>query len=269
MSGWDLLARTWDWEPSVVAGAALLLCARLALDRFRLGWRSAGFTAGVLVMLVALVSPLDLLGDEYLFSAHMLQHLLLDLVAPLLFVVGLSEGNARRLLGFGAARRAERVLGRPAVAWLLGVGTLWLWHWPPLYDATLHGEGVHVLEHLTFLTTGTILWWPVFTPLPGRRLTPLAAVAYLALAALANGLLGALFTFAARPFYAGYAHPADPLGVLPLLRGAWGLSRVADQQLGGAFMWVIGSVLFLGAIVASMARWYGEEAMPHDSILHR
>lgn len=98
MTGWELFKSAWDWEPSVVAGTVLLLAGYLAAVRFRFDGRTLCFVAGSLVMLLALVSPLDALGDDYLFSAHMLQHILLDLVAPLLFVLGCPASLIRRLL---------------------------------------------------------------------------------------------------------------------------------------------------------------------------
>ncbi len=113
MTGWDLLARGWEFEPSVVAGSAGLLGGYLGAVHLRLDRTTMFFTAGVGVMFLALVSPLDVLGDDYLFSAHMLQHLLLDLVAPALFVLGVPEPLARRVLSWRPADFFERTLGHP------------------------------------------------------------------------------------------------------------------------------------------------------------
>jgi putative membrane protein len=258
VTGWRLFLSTWDFEPSVVVGSLLLLAAYLAAVRFRFGRQAMLFTAGVVVMFLALVSPLDELGDDYLFSAHMLQHILLDLVAPFLFVLGLPAELGETLLRRPFIAGAERMLGNSAVAWVLGVGTLWIWHLPYLYDATLANENIHVFEHLTFLATGTIFFWPAFTPVARRQLAAPMAIVYLSLAALANGLLGIIFTISSTPFYPGYAHPEDRLGALSLIRDTWGLNRVADQQLGGVFMWAIGSTIFLGAIMTVVVRWYRE-----------
>lgn len=258
MTTWQLFRSAWDWEPSVVAGCAFLLAGYLAAVRFRIDRKTIVFACGVLVILFALVSPLDPLGDDYLFSAHMLQHILLDLVAPPLLVLGLPADLAKRIVSLRPAAVAEKILGKPPVAWIIGVGTLWIWHLPVLYEATLESEQVHICEHLMFLVTGTILFWPVWTPLAERRMAALPAVVYLALAAMVNSILGIVFTVASTPFYAGYAHPGDELGALSLIRNQWGLSQVADQQLGGVFMWTIGSVIFLAAILAILARWYRE-----------
>lgn len=258
MTGWELFWSAWNWEPTVVGGSALLLAGYLAAVRFRLDRTSALFAGGVAVMALALVSPLDELGDDYLFSAHMLQHILLDLVAPMLFVLGVPPSAGDRIARWRPAAAAERVLSTPVLAWFLGVGTLWIWHLPSLYDATLADETVHTFEHLTFLVTGTILYWPVLARAGSKTMAPMVAMAYLAIAAFAESVLGIVLTLATTPFYAGYAHPADPLGALSLIRQTWGLSQVADQQLGGVFMWAIGSATYLGAIMIVFVRWYRE-----------
>ncbi len=258
MSGWDILTSGWEFHPSVVAGCALLLAAYLTAVRFRMNRNTLFFVSGVGVMFLALVSPLDSLGDDYLFSAHMAQHILLDMVVPPLFMLGLSSAMAAALLRWPPAAWAERILGNPVFAWTLGITTLWLWHLPALYNATLENKGIHIFEHLMFLVTGTIFWWPVFSPLPERRLTPLGSVIYLTLGAIANALLGIIFTISATPFYSGYANPKDELGALSLIRDTWGLTQIADQQLGGAFMWTFGSVIFFWAIMVMVTRWLRE-----------
>ncbi|MEI8234593.1 MAG: cytochrome c oxidase assembly protein [Verrucomicrobiota bacterium] len=219
------------------------------------------FLSGVVVMFLALVSPLDSLGDDYLFSAHMAQHILLDMVAPPLFVLGIPTEMAAALLRWPPAAWGERILGNPVIAWIIGTATLWVWHLPSLYNLTLESEGIHIFEHLTFLITGTIFWWPVFSPLSEHRMRPLSGVIYLTLGAIINGLLGIIFTISATPFYAEYANPKDELGALLLIRNTWGLTQIADQQLGGAFMWAFGSVIFFWAIMVLVARWLRETEM--------
>lgn len=257
MTTWQLLASGWDWEPTVVVGCLALLAAYIAVAR-PLSARAALFVAGDAILLLALVSPIDTLGDTYLFSAHMLQHLLLVLAVPPLLLLGIPPRLFERLLLWEPARRVERVLGRPLLAWTLGTGTLWLWHAPPLYDAALRSEGVHIVQHLTFLVTATIFWWPVVAPAPLRRLASLAAVPYLIASSLASSVLGVILTFAPPGLYAPYLHPADPLGILRLIRQGWGFSARADQQLGGLLMWTLTSPVYLTALAAALARWYME-----------
>jgi cytochrome c oxidase assembly factor CtaG len=259
MTGWQLLTSTWNWNPSVLAGGTALMGAYLAAVRSRLTTRTLLFVAGDLVMLFALVSPLDVLGDTYLFSAHMVQHLLLMQVAPPLLLLGLPAWLAQKITDWPAAGRAERILGRPGIAWLLGMGTMWAWHLPALYNATLADEGLHVVEHLSFLVTSTIFWWPVLSPLVERRLSPPATLLYLVPAIVASDILGSILTYTAPGVY-DYLHPVDTLGVLPLLRGAWGISPGVDQQLGGLAMWILGDPVYLCGILNGVARWRGAPA---------
>ncbi len=293
MTTWRLLTTTWFLEPSIVCGCAALLAAYALLAHPRTAVRSALYTGGVLVLLFALISPIDTLGDGYLFSAHMLQHLLLVLVAPPLLLLGIPPATWTALLAWPPAHRAEAALGRPLVAWTLGLGTLWVWHAPPLYDAAVREQGVHILQHLSFLVTATVFWWPILAPDMGqtdsversagrthsagrgageekgwRRLSPLGSIAYLMTAVVASSVLGIIITFAPTGLYAVYLHPVDRLGVLPLLRQGWGLSPPADQQIGGVLMWTVSGPVYLLGVVAVLARWYsapdddGEQLSP-------
>lgn len=248
------LLAAWDWQPSVVAGCLGLAAVSWWATR-AWSWRAALFLAGDLILLLALVSPLDALSDTYLFSAHMIQHLLLLEVVPLLLLLGTPPGVFYRLLKWRPAALAERALGRPAVAWCIGAATIWLWHLPPLYNATLANEGIHIVEHLCFLLSATIFWWPIVGP-DSYRPAPWWGLAYLLLGAVANSVLAILLTFAPAGLYPAYLHPDDTLGILPLLRGSLGISPQVDQELGGVIMWIPGGWIYLLAIVGTFARWY-------------
>ena len=267
MTVWGVLAATWSWEPSVVVGCAVLAGAYLGLAGRAAPGRAAWFLAGVAALLLALDSPLDGLGDRYLFSAHMLQHMLLVLLVPPLLLLGIPPDWARAALRVPALRRAERCLGHPGVAWLLGIGTMCAWHVPALYNAALAHGLVHVAQHLSFLVTSTIFWWPVCAPLAEARMPALGAVVYLLAAALASSGLGIILTFSPPGLYPAYLHPADPQGLLPTIRSAWGLSPAADQQLGGLLMWVPGGLVYLCAILGTLVRWYREpDAEPSGAV---
>jgi putative membrane protein len=295
MTTWQLLRTEWHAHPSVLIGCAALALGYAAATRLRPRRAALSFLAGILVLALALLSPLHTLGERYLFSAHMLQHLLLLQAVPPLLLLGLPEGGAARsnyeakkrrgeeaiglassplrlvssspprfgrtsLSGSASAGRAfvgaaEQVLGRPSIAWLLGIGTMWLWHVPGLYNATLLHQDVHIFEHLTFLATALIFWWPLIGP-TSRRLAPLGATLYLFAAMAASSVLGIILTFVPPGLYPAYVQPIDELGLLPLLRQGWGLTPAADQQLGGLLMWVPGNLAYLGALIAMLARWY-------------
>lgn len=256
MTTQQLLLTTWHWHPSVLLGGTILVIVYAAALRFRWTRRAWFYGAGVLALLVALLSPLHTLGDQYLFSAHMLQHLLL-LIAPPLLLLGLPAGVIARIVRLPFAGKIERVLGQPVIAWSLGLGAMWLWHLPALYNAALEYQLIHIAEHLSFLVTATIFWWPLFAPESYARLHPLTALVYLFAAMIASGALGMVLTFAAPGLYPTYLLPHDSLGILPLLRERWGLTPPVDQQLGGLLMWVPGSAVYLVVIVAMLAGWYG------------
>jgi putative membrane protein len=265
MTTWQLLTTAWDLEPSVLLGCAGLLGAYALALRGRFTMSTPLFALGVLVLLLALVSPIDTIGDAYLFSAHMLQHLLLVLVVPPLLLLGTPASFFREILSRPLLGRIERALRQPALAWALGTGAVWVWHLPALYNAALANEGVHIIQHVSFLVTATIFWWPVVAPLEEHRMASLGGVGYLFAAALASSALGIILTFAPPGLYPTYLRPIDNLGALPLLRDGWGFTPQVDQQVGGLLMWVPGSLVFLCAMLATLARWYAEPEVEEEA----
>jgi putative membrane protein len=260
MTAPELLMAGWDWEPSVVAGCAALAAGYFAAVRSRADVKSLYFLGGVLLLLLDLVSPIDVLGDKYLFSAHILQHFLLALIIPPLLLLGVPRRLAEAALRPRVLDRLEREIASPPVSWLLGVGAMVAWHVPAFFNAALSSDGIHILQHLTFLVTGTLFWWPVIGPVEERRLPTLVAISYLFGACVSCSLLGAVLAFAQPGLYPAYLHPEDRLGILPLLRESWGLDPKSDQQLGGMLMWVPGCFVYLSGILASVARWYSQPA---------
>jgi len=256
MTPWQFLISGWDWEPSVIVGCALLLLFYAAALRFRFSWRAGCFVSALVLLFLALVSPLDTLADTYLFSAHMVQHILLILIVPPLLLVGIPQEVMRKMLERSMFAKIERLLSSPTLAWTAGVGTMWLWHWPPLYNAALANAPLHIAEHLLFLISAVVFWWPVIAPVENLRLAPLWAAVYVFAACTAHTILAILITFAPLGIYPAYLQPADAYNILPLLRGQWGLTPAADQQWGGLLMWVPACTVYLAFILASLARWY-------------
>jgi putative membrane protein len=256
MTTWELLTSTWDWQPAVLLACAVLLVGYLAALRFRPVAGTFAFAAGVCLLLVALASPLAMLGHLYLFSAHMVQHLLLVLLVPPLLWLGIPPQLARRMVRRPAVRAVQRACGQPLVAWLAGAGAMWIWHLPALYNAALRQHSLHLVEHASLLTMGVVFWLPVVSPLEEDRLSPLLAVVYLFTACVGCTILGITLTFAPPGLYPAYLHPADPLGIVPLLRQGWGLTPATDQQLGGLLMWVPACLVYLSAVIGVLARWY-------------
>jgi cytochrome c oxidase assembly factor CtaG len=240
----------WDWEPSVVAGCAALTIGYVVAARKRGLGRMPYFLGGVVLLLLDLVSPIDTLGDHYLLSAHIVQHFVLSLVIPPLLLLGTPQWFAEAALRRSTLRKLERAVGHPPVSWLLGIGTMLAWHIPVFFNAALANDSLHIFQHLSFLVTGTIFWWPILGPLQDRHLPPLGAVSYLFSACVCCSLLGAFLTFGPVGLYPAYLN--SPAHI-------WGLAPKTDQQLGGLLMWVPGCFVYLSAILSTMLRWYGAE----------
>jgi putative membrane protein len=218
------------------------------------------FGAGWLLLVIGLISPLHRLG-EVLFSAHMAQHeLLMAAAAPLLvlgrpivaFVWAVPPSWRRTAGSWSAARPVREVwstLTRPLVAWTLHAIAIWLWHAPPLYQATIASDAIHTLQHLSFLGTGLLFWWSLFRGRQGRLGTPFAVV-YLFTTAVHTSLLGALLTFSSRLWYPLYASSTS----------VWGLTPLEDQQLAGVIMWVPAGLAYVLATLAIAGSWLRDPA---------
>jgi putative membrane protein len=184
----------------------------------------------MLALLAALVSPIDGLGEDYLFSAHMVQHVLLGDIAPLLLLLGLSRAlmrpATRRL---ASIERRLGALASPVTGILIWLGLMYLWHVPALYDAAAEHAGVHMLEHASFFAAGVALWWPLIQPVPmRRRLTGLQPLAYIAAAKAGLAALGLYLAWSSTPLYDYYEQTPR----------IWGLSPIEDQNIGGVIMMV-------------------------------
>jgi putative membrane protein len=202
------------------------------------------------VLLFALVSPLDPLGDEYLFSAHMTQHLLLTLVVPPLLLLGTPDWLLRPVFRYQTVRKAARFLTSPLVAFLLFNAVFMIWHIPAWYEATLHNEDIHIFEHLLFISTGVLNWWPVLGPAPEvPRLPAPAGVLYLFLEGIPTTILAAIITLSPSVLYPTYA-------VAPRITS---LSPLSDQVTAGIIMWMPGGMIYLIGIIAVFLNWVHKE----------
>ena len=212
--------------------------------------------AGLVLAAVALLGLHDAAHER--FAAHMIQHLLLMMVAvplvlladPLPAALWALPAPARRGLGALLAegaflRRAWRALTRLPVAWILYTLVLWLWHLPVVYDAALARGWLHDLEHVSFAAAAVLFWWPVIAPAPrvATPAPPAARVVYLVLAALSSGTLGVLLAASAAPLYR-YA-------------GTAGASALEDQAWGGVLMWAVGGAIDMAAVLVVVGRVVG------------
>jgi putative membrane protein len=207
--------------------------------------RATAYGAGVGLILLAFLTPLQSLSLHYLLTAHLLQNVVLAEWAPALCVLGLGPGVAARIAGV----RTMALLTHPAVALPVWLATYFAWHVPRVYDAALeHPAWLLHLEHLSYLAAGAILWWPVVQAAP-HRLSAGAKSLYVFAAFVLASPLGLLIALVPRTVYAFYERA-------PRL---WGLSHLADQQLAGVTMAAEQAVVFFAVFVSCLSRHLGEE----------
>jgi putative membrane protein len=259
------------WRPvwtlnvqAAVYGAIYVWSARRARGRWPMR-RTLSFLAGIAVVLVALESGIDTYDDR-LLSVHMVQHMLLLLVGPLLLLGGRPVILALRVLprnrraALADVLRRSRAVTRPAVCLGAFSAVVIASHLPSFYDATLRNPELHDLEHIFYLFAGLLLWWPILDgdPVPAHRLGGLGRLLYILAAMPAMALVGAYLNRHAAVVYPPYSVPARALGVSP----------VVDQQQAGAVMWVAGSTIMVAvglwvsvaALVAEERRQRGRDA---------
>lgn len=270
-------AAAWQVEPPLYA--ALVVAALYAAGgRKRVStrplrtveqWRPVAFYAGIATVLVALDSPVDVWSDT-LFTAHMVQHVLLLVVAPPLIVFSAPWNRIWRPLPLGFRRTVARAvvlhprarpvrwfghtLMRPAVATAIFCANLLVWHVPALFDSTLTSQAVHDLEHTLFLGTGILLWLQLLDSPPVRtHVTEVWRAAIATVGMLAGWVVAVVLAFAPSVLYTPYLHVTGR---------PWQLSALGDQQIAAGVMWVPGSLPLTVAIVVFFYRWLGPEPQP-------
>jgi putative membrane protein len=213
--------------------------------------RRIAFSASMLVLLVALASPLDVLADEYLFTAHMVQHLLLTLVAAPLLLYGTPGWLATDMLQVVGLTGVVRWSRNPLVTFFGFNLVFALSHIPAFYELTLAWPPLHALEHLVFVATALLMWMPILSPVPAlyAPYPPLGQVLYLFLQTVPASLLGALLASAGAAFYPTYVLAPRLVPWTPL----------EDQQIGGLLMWVGSGLYFLLASGVVFFVWASRE----------
>lgn len=249
---------SWTLEPGAIA--LVLLLGGLYVRRWRAvrakdgprgagGWRLVSFLGGLLLVLMALVSPVDRLADQ-LLTMHMVQHVILLDFVPILLVLGLTKAILRPITRrFQAIEHAAGPFGHPAFAVVLYVGAMCLWHVPALYDAAAEHPVVHVLEHISFASAGALYWWHLIGPIRSRLgASGMHKVAYMLSTKLFIGILGIVLIFSPEAIYAFYADQPD----------YWGLTPGQDQAVAGLVMSLEQSIIMGIALTWLFALMLGE-----------
>lgn len=247
----------WNLEPTLIMGLIGQVAAYLACVGPLRSWfpgaravplgQQIMFVLGSLTMFAALVSPLDTLGEGYLLSAHMLQHMLITLVAPPLMLKGTPIWLLRPLLRLPLALPIGRLVTHPIVTFGLFNLVFLGWHVPDFYELALRNQFVHILEHMLFFGTATLTWWPIFSPLeelpphsPGMQ------ILYLFLQSIPATILGAVITFSEDVIYPTYANAPR----------VWDLTPLDDQRFAGLLMWIPGSLVYFAVLTVIFFRWF-------------
>ena len=239
------LLTSWSLEPLQLVPTLVVaaLYARRVRTLRRRGtpvepWRPWLFGLGIGLVLLALASPIDAFGEEEFLSFHMLQHVILGDLAPLALVAGLSGPILRPVLALRPVN-ALRFLAHPLVALPLWTLDLYVWHVPFLYQAALHHDSIHALQHLLFFTCGGLMWAPVLEVLPAPEWFGTGwKLGYIVAVRLIETVLGNVFIWSGKVFYPYYEH-AHP---------RWGISALHDQGLAGAVMMLEGSIVTIAAL---------------------
>jgi putative membrane protein len=250
----------WTLEPGVLIGVALVggtyvrrwHRVRQTAKRPQADapvWRLLCFLASLTVSLIALASPVDALADQ-LFFMHMVQHMLLLDLTPILAIFGLNKVLLRPITrAVTDLERQAGALAHPAFAVILYVSTIWLWHIPSAYDYAVAHPVVHVLEHMSFVIVGSLYWWHLLSPIRGRmRLSGMGPVVYMASTKLFVGALGMGLAFAPSALYPYYVHHAR----------VWGISAHDDQAIAGLVMAIEQSIVMGVALALLFMRMLGE-----------
>jgi putative membrane protein len=252
---------SWSLNPGVLISAALVAYVyvkrwrevRIAPSPRATGnapvWRLCCFLGAVATALIALISPLDALADQ-LFFTHMIQHILLLDIVPILAILGLTKVILRPITR--SVHELERRAGpfaHPAFAVVLYVVVIWAWHIPAAYDLAVRHSGIHVLEHISFVIAGSLYWWHLLSPIRARlRLDGMGPVVYMASTKLFVGALGMGLAFAPSALYPYYVHHAR----------VWGISAISDQSMAGLIMAVEQSVVMGIALAVLFVRALSE-----------
>lgn len=243
---------TWPVDVSVYAGLVILYLGHAWLagtvsDAQRK--HSLYFGIGLITLWLALETPLDTISDYYLDSVHMFQHVLLGFVAPPLMLLGLSSQMVGQIVRVPGVRALTEPVPAQVIAGLVMVG----WHLPPLYDATLNSEPLHIVEHVSFISAGVVMYWPILQATSAHahwQMSPGAKLLYMLLATLPQDGVALALIFSRVPFYDYYTH-------VPRLIPS--LTPLIDQTVAGAVLMTLGKATLAVAAIAVFVRWFGAD----------
>ena len=254
--GWTAWTIHWSTVVGLVAlGAAYVWGARhLAAQARSVGaepptlrrGQQVAFFSGLFVIFLSLNGPLHDLSDTYLFSAHMVQHLLLSLAVPPLLLAGTPGWMLRPFLRTPTIASVARAITRPTRCFIIFNVVISLWHLPPLYNTALAYHPIHIVQHLTFMVASVLMWWPFLSPLPELpRLSYPGQMLYCFLMVIPMSIISIYIAMADHILYPAYS-------IAPRV---WDITPMSDQQIGGLIMWIPGGLLFYVVMTFVFFKW--------------
>lgn len=254
----------WHFDPIIMAFLAMLSAVYLFITDFHPGKQSYYFFGGILLIIFCVASPFHYLAENYLFSAHMLLHVILVLIVAPLMVLGIpAENKLKKDLLF----LSEKLSRMPFLGWFTGVGIMWFWHIPYIFNQMFSMQnrsdiGAHLMSGLMYVhllslvLAGVFFCWPVINPYKNTRMYTPVSVLYLSTACMFCTILGLMITFGPVGLYTHYSNIMDGNGFLPLIRNEWKISPQSDQQIAGLIMWVPCCILYLSASMILLLKWF-------------
>jgi putative membrane protein len=240
----------WSIHPSTAVGiaalGALYLWAARLLRQEPTLKQKLYFFAGLFVMFASLNGPIHDLSDYYLFSAHMVQHLLLTLAMPPLLLAGVPGWMLRPLLARQRVASIARFFTRAPIAFVIFNVVMAAWHLPPLYNAAMANHNIHILEHLMFMAAAVLMWWPLLSQLPELpRLAYPGQMLYSFLMSIPMSIVAVYIALSDHVLYPAYAAAPRVLPISPL----------EDQLLGALIMWIPGGIIFMIIMTVVFFKW--------------
>jgi putative membrane protein len=229
--------------------AARAMAAGAPAPRLSASQRVA-FFSGLLVIFLSLNGPLHDLSDTYLFSAHMVQHLLLSLAVPPLLLAGTPGWMLRPFLANTKIAAVARTITRPTRCFIIFNVVISVWHLPPLYNTAMAYHPIHIVQHLTFMIASVLMWWPILSPLPELpRLSYPGQMLYCFLMVIPMSIVSIFISMADHVLYPAYS-------IAPRI---WDITPMSDQQIGVLIMWIPGGLLFYVVMTFVFFKWAGRD----------
>lgn len=255
----------WQMNWRALAAIVLLTILFIRYHRFVVNKSFGFFSLAVLLLVLCFFSPLHVLSEHYLFSAHMVVHVILLLVVGPLLVLSLwkEDGNANKVV----TKISKLLFQKPVIGWLAGVGIMWFWHLPfvfnycmsAMHTSPLLSSVLHATESASLVVAGMLFGWSIISPVKEYQLPALSGVAYLFTACIGCSLLGLLITFAPTGLYRHFLSMHDTFNLNEVILNQWQINPSTDQQIAGLIMWVPCCLLYVVYALYLLGRWFNEK----------